>query len=152
MHRQAFLTLACDDICRTARALPILVASTGAGGLSCQGTHILALGAMKDLATAVAASGGRLAVAGGGCDDSIAGVKRNLSDFGGMCCPVKRPAAEDLPHLVVAQEMKAVDAHPANSVAGFSLDQLKQVARGKILDWRELGGETKPIVQVVRRQ
>lgn len=149
--RAAMPALAGDDICRNARALPILVASTGAGGLSYQGTHILALGAMKDLATAFAASGGRLAVAGGGCDDGIAGVKRNLSDFGGMCCPVKGSAAEGLPHLVVAQDMKAVVAHPANNVAGLSMDQLKQVARGKILYWRELGGETKPIAQVVRR-
>lgn len=139
------------EICTTTRRAPVIVASSGQGGLSYQGTHILALGAMKDLATAFVAGGGRLAVAGGGCDDGIAGVKRNLSDFGGMCCPVKGSAAEGLPHLVVAQDMKAVVAHPANNVAGLSLSQLKQVARGRILDWRELGGEPKPIAQVVRR-
>ncbi len=140
-----------DDICRSPRALPIFVASTGVGELSYQGTHILAYGALKNIAPAFAALGGRLAVAGGGCDDGIAGVKRQRADFGGMCCPVKGSAAEGLPHLVVAHDMKAVVAHGSNPVGGVSLAQLKAIARGKILDWRELGGEAKPIAQVVRR-
>ncbi|MBI4754536.1 MAG: substrate-binding domain-containing protein [Betaproteobacteria bacterium] len=140
-----------DDICRSARPLPIFVASTGAGELSYQGTHILAYGALKNLAPAFATTGGRLAVAGGGCDDGIAGVKRRLADFGGMCCPVKDSAAEGLPHLLVAHDLKAVVAHASNDVAGVSMSQLKAVARGRIVDWRELGGEAKPIAQVVRR-
>jgi hypothetical protein len=56
--RAALPALAGDDICRSTRALPILVASNGAGGLSYQGTHILALGALKDLAPAFAVTGG----------------------------------------------------------------------------------------------
>ena len=174
MHRRAFLSLAGatlltapwrerdaaraalpalvgDDICRSPRALPIVVASTGVGELSYQGTHILAYGALKDMASAFATTGGRLAVAGGGCDDGIAGVKRNLAVFGGLCWPVKGSAAEGLPHLLVAHDMKAVVAHASNGVAGLSLSQLRAIARGKILDWRALGGEAKPIAQVVRR-
>ena len=143
--------LAGDDICRSPTALPIFVASTGAGELSYQGTHILAYGALKDMAPAFAASGGRLAVAGGGCDDGIAGVKRNLAVFGGMCCPVKGSAAEGLPHLLVAHDMKAVVAHGSNPVSGLSLAQLKAIARGKLLDWKDLGGEARPIAQVVRK-
>lgn len=140
-----------DEICRSPRALPIVVASSGAGELSYQGTHILAYGALKDMAPAFAATGGRLAVAGGGCDDGVAGVKRNLSTFGGLCCPVEGSKAGGLPHLLVAHDMKAVVSHASNGVAGLSLSQLKAVARGRILDWRELGGEARPIAQVVRR-
>jgi phosphate transport system substrate-binding protein len=143
--------LSSDDICRSPRALPVLVASTGAGELSYQGTHILAYGALKNIAPAFAAHGGRLAVAGGGCDDGIAGVKRNLAVFGGMCCPVRGSAAEGLPHLLVAHDMKAVVAHGSNPVSGLTLSQLKAIARGKLLDWKDLGGETRPIAQVVRR-
>jgi len=139
------------DICRSPRALPIFVASTGAGELSYQGTHILAYGALKDVAPAFAATGGRLAVAGGGCDDGIAGIKRRSVDFGGMCCPVKGSAAEGFPHLLVAHDLKAVVAHGSNTVTGISLAQLKAVAHGRILDWKELGGAAKPIAQVVRK-
>lgn len=138
-------------ICRTPRSLPIFVASTGAEELSYQGTHILAYGALKEIAPAFVASGGRLAVAGGGCDDGIAGVMRNLSTFGGLCCPVKGSRAEGLPHLLVAHDMKAVIAHGSNPVTAISFAQLRAVARGKILDWRELGGPQRPIAQVVRR-
>ncbi len=141
-----------DDICRSPRALPIVVASTGAGDLSYQGTHILAYGVMKDLAPAFGATGrGRLAVAGGGCDDGIAGIKRQLADFGGMCCPVKGSAAEKYPYLLVGHDMKAVVAHGTNPVAGLSFAQLKAIARGKLLDWKDLGGEARPIAQVVRK-
>lgn len=142
---------ATDEICRSPRELPIFVASTGAGELSYQGTHILAYGALKNIAPVFAAQGGRLAVAGGGCDDGIAGVKRRRADFGGMCCPIKGSAAEGLPFLTVAHDMKAVVAHPSNEVAGVTMSQLKAIARGKILDWKELGGASKPIAQVVRR-
>lgn len=145
------LGLVDDGICRSPRALPIFVASTGAGELSYQGTHILAYGALKNIAPAFAVQGGRLAVAGGGCDDGIAGIKRQRTDFGGMCCPVRGSAAEGLPYLTVAHDMKAVVTHPSNDVAGVTMNQLKAIARGKILDWRELGGENKPIAQVVRR-
>jgi len=127
------------------------VASTGAGELSYQGTHILAYGALKNIAPAFGAQGGRLAVSGGGCDDGIAGVKRQRADFGGMCCPIKGSAAEGLPYLTVAHDIKAVVAHPSNDVAGVTMSQLKAIARGKIVNWRELGGEDKPIAQVVRR-
>lgn len=142
---------ATDEICRSPRELPIFVASTGAGELSYQGTHILAYGALKNIAPAFAAQGGRLAVAGGGCDDGIAGVKRQRADFGGMCCPIKGSSAEGLPFLTVAHDMKAVVAHPSNEVAGVTLSQLKAIARGRILDWKALGGDAKPIAQVVRR-
>ena len=143
--------LAGDDICRSPRALPIFVAATGTGELSYQGTHILAYGAMKEIAPAFALAGGRLAVAGGGCDDGIAGVKRRSADFGGMCCPVKGSAAESFPYLLVAHDLKAVVAHGSNTVTGISLAQLKAVARGSILDWKDLGGESRPIAQVVRK-
>lgn len=140
-----------DDICRSPRDLPIFVSATGAGELSYQGTHILALGALRQIAPAFAVRGGRLAVAGGGCDDGIAGVKRQRADFGGMCCPIRGSAAEGLPYLTVAHDMKAAVCHPSNEVAGITMSQLKAVARGRILDWSELGGEARPIAQVVRR-
>jgi phosphate transport system substrate-binding protein len=139
------------ELCRSPRTLPIFVASTGKGELSYQGTHILAYGALKDLAPAFALAGGRLAVAGGGCDDGIAGIKRRSADFGGMCCPVRGSAAVGFPFLLVGHDMKAVVAHGSNPVTDVSMAQLRAIARGKLLDWKDLGGEARPIAQVVRR-
>lgn len=140
------------DLCRTANPPEVLVAAQSTGALSYQGTHILAYGALRDLAASFADSGkGTLAVAGGGCDDGIAGVRRTTTDLGGMCCPIRGSAAKGLRALLVARDLKAVVTHAGNPVSAISTDELKAVARGRIGNWREIGGEDRPIAQVVRR-
>lgn len=143
-----------SDICRTPTASsPDLIAAVeSAGGLSYQGTHILTHGALRDLAASFAGSGrGTVAVAGGDCDDGIVGVRRKTVHLGGMCCPVKGSAAEGLPSLLVARDLKAVVIHASNPVPDIGIDELKAVARGRIGNWKQIGGVDRPIAQVVRR-
>lgn len=116
-----------------------------------QGTHILAFGAMRELAERFAAQGGRFVVHGGGCDDGIVAVRRGSADFGGLCCPVKGSSAEGMPWLPVARDLKAVIAHPGNPVAAIGMDELRGVARGAIGRWKALGGEERPIALVIRK-
>lgn len=117
-----------------------------------QGTHILAQGAFRDLASAYRGpAGGRLRVFGGGCDDGITTARRGLADLGGMCCPVKGSRGEDLPWLLVAHDIKAVVVHAANPVRDISMDALRDVARGTLANWKTLGGENRPIALVVRK-
>jgi phosphate transport system substrate-binding protein len=140
------------DLCRS-RAPQALPASSAprAGELVFQGTHILAYGAMRELAERYATGGGRMIVHGGGCDDGIVAVRRGSADFGGLCCPVKGSSAEGLPWLPVARDLKAVVAHPSNPVAAIGLAELREVARGRIPRWKALGGEDRPIALVIRR-
>lgn len=139
------------EICASpATFLP--VAAGRNSGLSYQGTHILAYGALREVARSFAESGrGVVAVRGGGCDDGIAGVRRGISDLGGLCCPVKGSAAEDLASLLVAYDLKAVVVHPANPLSAVGMEDLKAIARGRIRSWKELGWEDNPVAQVVRR-
>lgn len=142
---------ASDELCRAPRAVPIVVTARGAGELHYQGTHILAYGALRELAQAYAAVGGGLAVAGGGCDDGVAAVRRGTADLGGLCCPVAGSRAAGLLQVLVARDPKAVVAHPNCPLTGLSLRALRAVARGEISDWQELGGPARPIAQVIRR-
>lgn len=141
-----------DQICGVRSAFRPIAAAVRPRGLSYQGTHILAYGALRDLASSFASSGrGSMEVAGGGCDDGIAGVRRGTADLGGLCCPVSGSAAEGLPWLLVARDLKAVVAHTSNPISDIGMEELKALARGRIRNWRELGWDDRPIAQVVRR-
>ena len=137
------------DVCRTRVAPPVF--PRGPGDLSFQGTHILAQGALRELAEVYRGpAGGRLHVAGGGCDDGIAGVLRLQVDLGGMCCPVEKSRAVGLPWYLVARDIKVVITHPTNPVTDIGFDELAAAAAGRIARWRELGGEDRAIALVVR--
>lgn len=136
-------------VCRTRVAPPLF--PRGPGDLSFQGTHILAQGAFRELAEVYrGTAGGRLHVAGGGCDDGIAGVLRMQVDLGGMCCPVEKSRAVGLPWYLVARDIKVVITHPTNPVTDIGFDELAAAAAGRIARWRELGGEDRAIALMVR--
>lgn len=140
-----------NDICRS-RPLELLTAAERrSGDLVFQGTHILAFGAMRELAERYGKGGERIVVHGGGCDDGIVAVRRGAADFGGLCCPVRGSSAEGMPWLPVARDLKAVIAHPSNPVSAIGLERLRGVARGAVARWKALGGEDRPIALVIRK-
>ena len=142
------------NVCRTRpdEVIPAAMTPRAPGELRYQGTHILAHGAFRDLAAAYhGPKGHRVTVAGGGCDDGIATVRRGSADLGGLCCPVLGSRAEGMPWLLVARDLKAVVVHPGNPVDSVSRELLRAVARGKLTHWRALGGEARSIALVVRK-
>ncbi len=51
---------------------------------------------------------------------------------------------------VVAHDGLAIVVHMSNPIHGLKLDQLRNIYKGSIRNWRELGGPDKPIVLVSR--
>lgn len=52
----------------------------------------------------------------------------------------------------IGQDGIAIITHPANPVSNLSLQQLLNIYRGRITNWREVGGDDQPIVVISREQ
>ncbi len=145
--------LLAGDVCRSRpdEVIPASLPPRAPGELRYQGTHILTHGAFRDLAAAYRGpADAQVRVWGGGCDDGIATVRRGSADLGGLCCPVKGSRGEGLPWLLVAHDIKVVVTHPSNPVTDVSFEQLRALARGRLANWRDLGGEDRAIALVAR--
>ena len=51
---------------------------------------------------------------------------------------------------IVAVDSMVIVTHPANEVGELTLDQLRGIFSGRITNWRELGGENRPINVIAR--
>lgn len=52
--------------------------------------------------------------------------------------------------LVVSRDAIAIVVHPSNPINSLTLQQLSQIYTGGIVNWRQLGGEDRPIVLLSR--
>lgn len=136
-----------------ALAAALAFAAPVSATLRYQGTHILTLGAMRDLGRAFTAETGiEMEVVGGSCDGALKGVRDATHALGGMCCPPSRKDLVGLPGRVIpiALDIKVVVVHPSNPIETITLAQLRQVQGGEITRWTALGGDDRPIAVVYR--
>ncbi len=99
----------------------------------------------------------RISVTGGGSGTGIAAIINGTADLANASRGMKaeeRAEAEanginPVEH-VVAQDAIAVVVNPANPVQQLTLQQLSDIYIGKITNWREVGGEDRPIVLLSR--
>mgnify|MGYP003876649739 CR=1 FL=1 len=93
----------------------------------------------------------RISVQGGG---SALGIQTALSGAAqiGMADLVELPPeAASLTAIVVARDGIAVIVNPANTVSNLSSEQVRAVFSGEIANWRQVGGDDRPI-RVVSRE
>jgi phosphate transport system substrate-binding protein len=99
----------------------------------------------------------QVAVTGGGSGTGIAALINGTVDMANASRQIKpeeRAQAEangiDPVEYVVAGDAIAIVVHPGNPVDGLTILQLSDIYSGKITNWRELGGEDRPIVLLSR--
>jgi phosphate transport system substrate-binding protein len=99
----------------------------------------------------------QIAVTGGGSGTGIAALINGTVDMANASRRIKaeeRDEAEangiDPVEHVVAGDAIAIVVHPSNPVEGLTIPQLAQIFSGEITNWRELGGEDRPIVLLSR--
>jgi phosphate transport system substrate-binding protein len=90
-------------------------------------------------------------VQGGGSSAGIQACKSGACLIG-MSSRELKPDEKDLTEVVVARDGLAIVVHPSNPVRGLSLDQVKQVFAGDILNWKFLGGPGRAITVVTREE
>jgi phosphate transport system substrate-binding protein len=99
----------------------------------------------------------RLSVTGGGSGTGIAALINGTVDIANASRRIKTEeidAAEangitPVEH-VVARDAIAVVVHPSNSVSQLTIGQISAIYRGQITNWREVGGQDRPIVLLSR--
>jgi phosphate transport system substrate-binding protein len=99
----------------------------------------------------------QVAVTGGGSGTGIAALINGTVDMANASREIKEEeiaeaqanGIEPVEH-VVAGDAIAVVVHPTNPVQGLTIAQLSDVFSGKITNWREVGGEDRPIVLLSR--
>ncbi len=99
----------------------------------------------------------RISVTGGGSGTGIAAMINGTTDIANASREVKREelaAARtngfDPKEFVVARDAIAIVTHPSNPVDGLTLQQLSDIYTGKLTNWKQVGGENRPIVLLSR--
>ncbi len=96
--------------------------------------------------------GTAITVQGGGSAVGIQSALLGTAQIG-MADLVKLPAeAAALESVVAARDGIAVVVHPSNPVTDLTLDQVRGIFSGKVHNWKELGGEDRPVIVVSREE
>jgi phosphate transport system substrate-binding protein len=99
----------------------------------------------------------QIAVTGGGSGTGIAGLINGTVDLANASRQMKAEERENAEsngvepvQHVIARDAIAVVVHPSNPVDRLTLPQLSAIFSGEITNWREVGGEDRPIVILSR--
>src|SRR3990170_4041400 len=99
----------------------------------------------------------RISVTGGGSGTGIASLINGTADIANASRAMKaeeRAEAESNGiqpvEIPVARDAIAVIVHPDNPVESLTLQQISDIYSGKITNWKEAGGEDRPIVLLSR--
>lgn len=95
----------------------------------------------------------RVSVTGGGTGIGISDLLDNATDIAMASRPIKfnekmkmKAAGEDVEEVIVAYDALAVVVHPSNPVKQLTRQQLEDIFRGKISNWKQVGGDDRKIV------
>ena len=98
-----------------------------------------------------------LAVTGGGSGTGIASLINKTTDIANASRRIKQEELDNAEsngisptEFTVARDAIAVIVNPNNPVEELTLQQLSDIYSGKINNWREVGGEDRPIVRLSR--
>ena len=99
----------------------------------------------------------RISVTGGGSGTGIAALINGTVDIANASRKIKdeelteaqSKGVDPLEHII-ARDAIAVIVNPENPVNELTLQQIADIYSGKITNWREVGGEDRPIVKLSR--
>ena len=99
----------------------------------------------------------RISVTGGGSGTGIAALINGTVNIANASREMKPEEIQSAQangispvEFVVARDAIAVVVHPANSLDGLTFQQISDIYTGKTTNWREVGGEDRPIVLLSR--
>ncbi|MDO4163723.1 MAG: PstS family phosphate ABC transporter substrate-binding protein [Bacteroides sp.] len=95
----------------------------------------------------------RVTVTGGGTGVGLSALLDETTDIAMASRGIKfsekmkaKAAGEELEEVAIAYDALAVVVHPSNPVQKLTREQLEAIFRGKITNWKEVGGDDRKIV------
>ena len=85
-----------------------------------------------------------------GSGSGIQAVSEGRCDIGLSSRDLKDDEKQNLEETVVAIDGIAIIVNPENTVEDLSVEQIGKIYTGEITNWKEVGGEDKPIVLIGR--
>jgi phosphate transport system substrate-binding protein len=99
----------------------------------------------------------RISVTGGGSGTGIAALINGTVDIANASRQIKTEEIEeaqsngiDPVEHIIARDAIAVIVNPENPVSQLTLQQISDIYSGKISNWKEVGGEDRPVVRLSR--
>jgi phosphate transport system substrate-binding protein len=99
----------------------------------------------------------RISVTGGGSGTGIAALVNGTVDIANASRQIKDKEKENAGangitpvEIVIARDAIAIIVHPDNPVDRLTIDQISAIYSGEISNWRDVGGEDRPIVKLSR--
>jgi phosphate transport system substrate-binding protein len=123
--------------------------------LTIKGSDTMVILAQKWAQAFMDANPGRvLQVSGGGSGTGVAALINGTADLANASRPIKEKEKKQLAkrrgaeahEFRVALDSLAVYVPAANGIESLTIPQLKKIFRGQTTNWKEVGGEDKPIV------
>lgn len=95
----------------------------------------------------------RVTVTGGGTGVGLSALLDQTTDIGMASRAIKfgekmkvKAAGEELEEVPIAYDALAVVVHPSNPVKQLTRRQLEDIFRGKVTNWKQVGGDDRKIV------
>ena len=95
----------------------------------------------------------RVTVTGGGTGVGISALMDNTTDIAMASRPIKfsekmklKAAKQEVEEVIIAYDALAVIVNPSNPVSQLTRQQLEAIFRGKITNWKQLGGPDMKII------
>lgn len=91
-------------------------------------------------------------VQGGGSTAGIQAVSENIAEIGMCSRSLKDEEASKFTGITIAMDGLALVVHKSNTVNGLTRVQVRDIFRGAITNWRQVGGEDLPIRLITREE
>lgn len=97
--------------------------------------------------------GADIQVSGGGSSVGVTAVGEKTAEIGMASRELKDAETAKYPALepiAIARDGIAVIVHPSNAVPHLTLDQVREIYAGNVTNWKDVGGQDRPIVAIGR--
>jgi phosphate transport system substrate-binding protein len=90
-------------------------------------------------------------VQGGGSTAGIQAAINGIADIG-MCSRALKAEETGFKDFVIARDGLAVVIHPSNPVSDLTRTQIQKIFAGDVVNWKQLGGDDRPIRIITREE